>query len=366
LNNLNYTKPGIRFLIPGFFYTKVTSKFEKIIFPFSASSAAQSLLCADEIQHLDNKTPTYWLNTKLHQRRVKTEPQRTQRKLLFKFSLLNFVRLLFPVLCCLFTQKGILSAEVTTTASGIYLKAQENGLPIGIANGKVLNPEFEYAWGFRVGFGYALPHDFWDIELRYTHIHNNAWSENKGVIYPSWSVGVFDKEKTHWRLHLGVIDLELLRYSFNTSCFHLRPHFGARTAWIRQKFNVNYGDEECFTSKNKFWGMGLMGGLNGEWYLFREFSLNFDTAYSLLAGQFYLHEHNDYRVRNTFNQTASIVDLALGPKWELGNFSLAWAWENHFYFNQNQLVHFTSKDSFFSNQGDIFLQGWSFKFCYAF
>jgi len=275
-------------------------------------------------------------------------------------------------------------ASFYTTLAPIYWQANVNGLNIGIletgSTQKVIDLDFDYDFGFRVGLGATLKKN-WDIELRYTHIHTNAYAETEGQIFPSFGArlpltnGFVDKQRTHWRLHLGVVDLEAICPSaFCSESFILSPHFGLRYASVRQKFNVHYFGgslfpeaEDLISSKNKYSGIGVTGGLNTEWMLFKNISLFFDNALSFLQGEFYVHqiekattdEQKRQGILNIFHSGASILDLAIGPKWENKNISLKAAWENHFFFCQNQFLFFTQSYAFAGNQGDLSLKGFT-------
>ena len=48
--------------------------------------------------------------------------------------------------------------------------------------------------------------------------------------------------------------------------------------------------------------------------------------------------------------------------WERYHIGIQAGWENHMFFNQNQFIRFTDSNaqaSFFANQGDLTLQGFS-------
>lgn len=263
------------------------------------------------------------------------------------------------------------------TAELLYWQAQENGQAIALTEkGTIKNPDFEWDVGFRIALGYLIPHDHWDVQLSWTHLNTDAHSNHKGVLFPTWSINapeLVNEVKLHWRLHLGIVDLDLAKELRVGQCFLIKPLIGIRTAVIRQKEYIYYWEpgENRVSMKDKFWGMGLKGGINFIWLLTHGFGFTLDTAFSQVFGEFHLHQAERIpdkvlNVHNRYHQSTSIIDLAAGLFWSYTHYTLKAAWENHLYMAQNQLLHFTGNRKFFANQGDISLQGATLSFQYAF
>lgn len=121
----------------------------------------------------------------------------------------------------------------------------------------VENLDFKWDWGFRLGAGYKLPHDHWDIFLNYTFL--DAFAEKKkhaptgGALFPTWIVpfGLPDGYFTvvgeaRWSAHLNIADAELGRTCFVSKWLSIRPFMGVRTAFIGQKMRVKYQGEQQF------------------------------------------------------------------------------------------------------------------------
>lgn len=306
--------------------------------------------------------------------------------------------------------------DVFFTADFLYWIANEGGLGyvvknndnIGYVNsGKLVSPHFKYEPGFRIGVGYNLPHDGWDIYADWTWLISRAdrrISASSGEnLYPTFmniqeidttgalsSNLVVNSASANWKVHLNVIDLELGRQFFVSKWLTMRPHFGLRTAWVNQTYKLNYkgnfnlvhpsfildtsgklsADDKC-----KFWGIGLRGGLNNQWGLGSGFSLYGDLAFSLLFGRFHINEEENFSGtvsgtvfdwKDKYTACRAIADLAAGLRWgqyfdrDHFYFRLQAGWEQHMFFSQNQfdrVVDDFSPGITISNQGDLTYNG---------
>ena len=151
------------------------------------------------------------------------------------------------------------------TGDLLYWQANENGLSFAIDNradsslineGRFVDPEFKWNWGFRVGLGYNFCHDGWDLYANWTHLISTADrsisnSEN-GELYTiinNTHEAAFNQKttansaKAHWELALNVIDLELGREFFTSRWLTLRPHFGLRGALLPRIIMSTIGAE---------------------------------------------------------------------------------------------------------------------------
>ena len=146
----------------------------------------------------------------------------------------------------------------------IYWNAHENGLSYAVVNegaddnlahAQVKNIHGKWNWGFRVGAGYNLPHDGWDLNFTWLRFTDNGRKRVHGgsnhFIFPTLAAagdpilavadtGSCNKAHGHWRLRLNQLDLDLGREFFVSKWLTVRPHFGLRTDWIHQKLNVDY------------------------------------------------------------------------------------------------------------------------------
>ena len=128
-------------------------------------------------------------------------------------------------------------------------------------------PNFQWAWGFKVGAGYNFDHDKWDTKLQYTYFRNhgkdyvNPLSLPSAIIspmieagapltYPSVSafaeqnviLSYADQVKASLKNRYDNLYLDLGRDFFVSKYLSLRPSFGAEATWF------------TFTSNTKFSG----------------------------------------------------------------------------------------------------------------
>lgn len=311
------------------------------------------------------------------------------------------------------------------TADWLYWQANETGLgyaftqddfnpatPELMGFGEIANPSFDWASGFRLGFGYNIPHDQWDLALVWTWYDGSAndsqSSSNKTnpTVFPSFiHPNLYNDEnifsclsaESDLSIHLNVIDLDLGRQFKAGKWLSLRPYFGIRSAWVNQVYDVNYYDlyhydlddkEEHFVLnnydthiKNDFWGIGPKGGLGIDCGLKWGLSLFGDLSASLLYGLFETSYTESFTLPsdpevprvpfgedNNFHAGRAILDSQLGLRWntsfskERFRLVIQAAWEHHMFFSQNQILRFVdgqSWGSFVQNQGDLYFQGWT-------
>ncbi len=305
----------------------------------------------------------------------------------------NFLHLTILLFFCQgYTQECGFFAD----ASGLYWQAHENGLAYAVksrsvenlASSKIKNPDFDWDFGFRVGIGYCFSHEEWNLLLQFTSLQTHATNDTYGeILFPSWQIpmdgGPFFAEHvhTHWRLHLGIVDLMLRKCYPVSKSFSLTPQVGIRAGSIRQKYYIDYiegsfasSGDEIVHMKNKFFGIGPNAGLQVDLSLGKGFGLFVKSLFSVLFGEFFLHQNEYSRggeertlgVRDLYSSAPPVMDFSAGVYWQqhfsgtLKRIGLAIAWDELFCFSQNQLLRFTSADSkgvFFSNQGDLIVSG---------
>src|SRR3989304_3868290 len=104
--------------------------------------------------------------------------------------------------------------------------------------------------GMRLGLGYNIPYDQWDLNLTWTHFHNTTDSSLDAPpngyllgIYTSASVWPVDASLNYdakWKLQYDTLDLELGRSFFTSKALSLRPFVSARGARIDQDMDLLY------------------------------------------------------------------------------------------------------------------------------
>jgi len=289
-----------------------------------------------------------------------------------------------------------------------YAVKNEHGTSY-VADGHVVRPHFEWDWGFKLAAGFNMPHDGWDLFLQWTRFYtdNNEHgvaANPGGTIFPTFvnaalQVGGtpapvtsgFQGASSYWKLKLNLIDLELGREFYVSKWLTLRPFGGLRSAWLRQRYNVHYNNGTVGTAggqnlsvnlRNNFWGMGLLGGIDGKWGLGNGFNICSDLASSILLGHFKITElerrittspyETRLNVQEKFRVARATLDMSLGFLFERtfadDRFGLMvkLAWEQHMFFDQNQLMKFPTSSSvagqnysglFVSSDGDLSTQG---------
>jgi hypothetical protein len=294
-------------------------------------------------------------------------------------------------------------------AAMLYWQASEGGLGYAVESSslhqlaphaEVETPEFEWDFGFKLGLGYRFPHDRWEFIVAFTsfqtHTDNHKKVHGGNVLFPLWQRSVaggpfFAEEiKVHWRLHLGIIDLMLSKSYLLTKNLSLTPQVSLRAGSFRQKYNLGYSGGSFSLSgnvlvnmKNKYFGIGPHAGLLGEYLINRNLSAFAKSSFSLLAGEFYIHQDEYSKngkekivgVRDIFPATAAVCDSCAGMRWQrsfcrtLKRLQLELAWDQLLFFSQNQLMRFASAHQqgiFFSNQGDLTVYGIQFNMRFDF
>lgn len=239
------------------------------------------------------------------------------------------------------------------------------------SKGKFHNPSMKPDVGFKVGAGYILPHDQWDLFLQLTHLHSRASvhksAHGNKVLYPSWITaanqpnGYVDSVGGHWRLHFGFLDLELGRTLACGQYLIVRPFTGLRYAVVRQKYQLLYKGGTLFPNNtdrvymtNKNLCLGLRSGLDIDWVIKKGWGIYSELAFSLLYGTVRVHQEEKvasetakrFEVSQDFPAETGVVDMALGIEWQKKfredryRFTLQLGWEEHLFFGQNNFFRF--------------------------
>lgn len=317
--------------------------------------------------------------------------------------------------------------DVNVFGAAFFWNAHEDGLEFVVENevppsqfqGNLVdadykNPHFSWNWGFKVGAGYGMQRDGWDIDILWTHFQThakkNVQADSDTTLLPLWSgfastaggTLTATNANAHWKLHLDLIDLELGREFWTSKWLTLRPFVGLRGVIIHQKYNIthqggSWGIAPNFLTnkvhlKDYFKGIGIRAGLNTEWELGWGFSAFGNAAVSIIYGRFNVKDkEKNYTAaapftssevvdtEDHFRASRAITDLALGLQWR-DNFwkdrlglTVALGWENHLFFNQNEfysvnrvgstasagLPNNTGQNVFDQRKGDLSTQGWT-------
>jgi hypothetical protein len=259
-------------------------------------------------------------------------------------------------------------------ADFLYWRAENHGFSYAYqftsANPNVgtvtrINPQWDPA--FRVGLGWNTPYDFWDIFLNYTWVRNRIHQSKSNALgfVSLWpvsteSTGTFSAVSAKSRFMLNIGDLEIGRLVYLTKSLAIRPHLGARGGTIHQKFNSDFTvpltgsiQEQTFSGKQNYWGVGPRVGANGEWHLSQGFSLLARAAGALLYGKNDVMALTQTRTSEDFNterqygddfyQLVPNMQLLFGFQWqtcfwcEKMFFKMSASWETNYWWDQFNL-----------------------------
>jgi hypothetical protein len=275
--------------------------------------------------------------------------------------------------------------------------------PIYIVDGHVTNLEAEYSPGFQIGMGLNLNRDNWDTYLRYTWLrsHDSATTNldptKNAQLSPFWQIPLtqggsnpayyFGHEK--WKLHMDLLDLELGRTYYVGKHLVLRPFFGARGAWIRQRIDVDYLNaasglnpanvyiRQLFNS----WGVGPRTGFSSRWLIGKNFRLYGDGAADILFTQyrrlgcnqfgtnafgtltsqsgFHVNQRNSNHLRGHFELEFGFgwqTECCMNRRWII---DLSAGYNYQIFFSQNMFRHYLNNFSFVSLMpaGDLHVHG---------
>lgn len=185
-------------------------------------------------------------------------------------------------------------------ASFIYWQPIQENMELGLSNttatpgtdlhASVINMDFNYKPGFKVGMGGYFDYDNWDLQLQYTWFHNTQKqsfdAEEVGQVIQSRGTAFLDgsavtqyrSASQNWKLDMDIVDLDLGRWYYVGTKLTFRPSFGARAAWIGQKTETDYDnavtdDFYDINKKSRSWALGAKAALDTNWMLGSGFRL---------------------------------------------------------------------------------------------
>lgn len=284
-----------------------------------------------------------------------------------------------------------------------------------------IGPKFAWNAGFKLGVAYTSPLDGWDVNALWTGYSERLRgavrgeeSDNRALI-PLWSSFQYPNAgqasilyateiRSLWKLDLNFLDIELGREYWASPVLSLRPHIGVRGAVIDQELNLhhkggsfnddgltlNYNNE--VELENDFKGVGARSGLDSFWNIGCGWGFFGSLATSILYGKFHIDHDEILRqalspfskaklleTKESFRASRAALDLALGLQWKAlicerkYGIALGLGWEQHLFFNQNQLWRVVrnggvNSSGIFNNSGDnifhqrrgaLSTQGWT-------
>lgn len=294
----------------------------------------------------------------------------------------------------------------------LFWQAREDGLSYAIVADNprgfdifprdfhVKEPEFEWDFGFRVGLGYGGRSDGWDVFAQWTRFVTDA--EDKGSIssgkffLPVWADPNFHpfpfehitEAEAHWKLQFNEIDVRLGRGYCISKFLTARPFIGPSSVWIDQHYHIEYEKPAIFTIPtrkdhihihNAFFGIGASAGCELRFRFTRNLSLLTRGLGAIYAGRFEISRKEKlesilgnkfFKIKQDIHAGRAATALEMGLCWEhsIQNKYYVRAelcYDIHYFFKQNQMPRLiarplTRTPTYFSDQGDLALQGGSF------
>ncbi len=302
--------------------------------------------------------------------------------------------------------------SVIVSADLLYWQADQGGLEYAVTSkippsatpniqthGKTRDLDFDWKPGVRLGIGYHLPYDGWDVFARWTWYQGRAddsvhatSTRAVGMIWSPYSesaTNIANAAHGRWKLNYNVIDFELGRHYFVSRALSVRPFIGARGAWIDQAYRVRYDGTQVFPATptslsfhgdNDYNAGGLRAGFNLGWHISRKWSVYGDLSGSILFGTFEISEKNVgpsatfshgtiIDVHESARRTRTNLETGVGVQWETYFTNDKYDFKYHLairagyelvqWFNQNQLSKFwmPSGAAIIKHNGDLGMHG---------
>lgn len=271
--------------------------------------------------------------------------------------------------------------------------------------------EIDFKWdpGFRVGIGYGMGWDQWDTKAYYTWFHTKGkdfvsglpgtvHSSFVGNFYVSNPNGLglsgpsYERAHINWTIHFDMFDWDLGRNFWVSKSLALHPFAGLKGGWIHQSIHSvwenpafvgpQFVNPQPFGTglekvKNHFSGIGPSFGINSKWNLHESsrqlLNLFGDFSGALMWGHWMFRdffdndigEHISVGMQN-INSGATTIRAFMGLGWEIywnqWHLSTKLGYETQFWLNQLQYYSFIGGR--LSHQ--LTLQGGTFEFAFDF
>lgn len=306
---------------------------------------------------------------------------------------------------------------------GVNQRSETN--PQNVINRPLRAKDLNWSWdpGARVGLGAIFDRDGWDFVSEWTYFYNSA-SRSESVppftfvnalridqgdvaLQSPWALdpnAFYTSVRAKYQLLFNQIDLALGRRFWVSPHLSLRPNFGVRGYWSFMHFHVKSNlrdatttDPDILVFKNdrdrlrqSTWGVGLLLGLDSNWYFCPSWSFYTTGSLALVYGKANqkrvsseLGLDNQDRVRIDTSSSyfhpsyvmLPILDVGAGLQWETFfhakkyHLTLSLGWESHFYIDYLYLErnYEDLPDSVvFSADGNLSISGGVLKGCFEF
>ena len=257
-----------------------------------------------------------------------------------------------------------------------------SGVGNNTSKGDVHSVDFGVEPGFKVGLGYDIPHDGWDLFLQYTWLHGNADDKtsrtNVDALFNPQILPI-EESKADWNLKFNVIDLELARNFFVSKYLKLRPFAGFKGTWQSQNYDVDYTTHNVLTTIHQtridqdFWGFGIRGGMNTAWHFTNSWSIFGNFAISALWSGYDVDRKDTdlfpaapgitdttLDTENNYHTVSPVLELMIGLRWETWfyydeyHIAIDAGWEEQVWWGHNRYVVIDQPQH---NGGNLSFQG---------
>lgn len=287
------------------------------------------------------------------------------------------------------------------------------------------DPYSKWDFGCKLGLKYMLECDGWDLGLIWAHFKNRSknnidTSVDIESLIPLWSAfspaqgtPLYSRDsQAIWRVKLNLIDLPIGREYWTSRRLTIRPQIGLRYVRLSQNLNLeNAGGswspridpiQQPFRNNillsNAYRGLGIRAGLDSGWHCGCGFRLIGSVATSIVYGRFRITQNEEnhltippYRIdpvlstEDRFRASRAVLDLLLGLEWARQFFGCTYgittqlSWEQHLFFNQNQLwrvrriasqqqnyPNLTGDNIYTQSRGTLDTQGWTLTLIFSF
>lgn len=205
------------------------------------------------------------------------------------------------------------SWDVYATGSFIYWQPSEDNIELGASTnngsltlpyaGTIVNMDYGFKPGFKVGLGLDVDRDNWTVFSQYTWLQSNdsqsieTTSNTIATNYwthPLRSTTLLNSVNGKWHVSFDLVDLVLQRSYYVGNQLTFTPYFGGRAAWINQKYtttshetiaNIDYQTKQKVSS----WGVGARTGLDADWLLGYGIRFYGKTALDVIYTQYSKH-----------------------------------------------------------------------------
>lgn len=234
------------------------------------------------------------------------------------------------------------SWDVFATGSFIFWQLSQDNMDVAFAdnqsnadyitnnqlNGHLVQMDFDYKPGFKVGLGVNFDRDDWDAYADYTRIRASNTTSTNGLslpsgeaapLLPTWGhpyvlqTNAYNTASEHWECHLDFADLNLSRVYYVGTQLTFRSFFGARAAWIRQHVHAQYvnlsysnstgsfvevpGVQDVY-QRNHSWAVGPRVGVNTNWLVGQGIRFFGNANADVLYTKYKLQNKTTFVVRN--------------------------------------------------------------------